>query len=377
MKDIKAAGSNISERVDALLTREVEAGSFPGASWSVGSSAGAIASGALGLAAVEPESLATSTETIYDIASVTKPLLTTTLCLQAIEEGRLGLDAPVISFLEEFRADRQKHSMTIRHLLTHSSGFEAWFPLYSQGQSPESYLRTIASRPIEYPTGSRVVYSDLGFITLCLILERIYERSAAELVREKIFAPLKLEQAFLNPGLDLKAKIAPTEWGNATERQMAARRGIHFDRFRDYLIWGEVNDGNSWYMGGYAGNAGLFATAEEVLRLALVYLRGGDGLVSPGLISMALKNYTPDREEKRALGWQLRSDDPGHASASLSSSAFGHTGFTGTSVWVDPERDLVAVLLTNRIHPRSSGADMQAIRRAFHSTIVEGLRPGS
>ncbi|HVT02279.1 MAG TPA: serine hydrolase domain-containing protein [Thermoanaerobaculia bacterium] len=366
----------VSDRVEVLLKAEIAKGSFPGASWAIGSSDRLIAMGAAGHAVIDPESIEASPETIYDVASLTKPLITTTLVLKAIEEGRIELDAPAVSYLEEFGKDQQKQSMTIRHLLTHSSGFEAWFPMYSQGLGPESYLQTLASRPIEYPTGTKVIYSDLGFIALHLIIERMYGRPAEELVRGKIFGPLDLRKALFNPRAELKQDIAATEWGNATERGMVASRNIPFTRFRDYLIWGEVNDGHSWYMGGYAGNAGLFATAEAVLRLARIYLRGGDGVLDKSLITTALKNYTAGSDENRGLGWQLRSANPAHASAPLSSAAFGHGGFTGTSVWVDPERDLVAVLLTNRIHPRSSGADMQAIRRAFHATIVDGL-PGS
>jgi len=365
--------NRVREAVELFLWNEVEKGSFPGASYAVGTSAGIVTAGAIGSAVVDPERIAATTATIYDVASLTKPLITTTLVLKAIAEGRLQLETLVADVLEELSIDDRKGAMTVRHLLTHTSGFQSWFPMYSQGRGSLSYLLTLASRPLTYETGSQVIYSDLGFITLCLILERLYGKAAPALAREKILDPLGLKDALFNPPPELRFRIAATGWGNPTEQSLAADRKVAFDGFRDYMLWGEVNDGNAWGMGGFAGNAGLFATATDVLRLARIYLHSGEGVLDRSLVVSALTNYTAGLDENRGLGWQLRSDKASHASAVLSSSSFGHTGFTGTSVWVDPERDLILVLLTNRVHPTVSHADMQAVRRAFHASVIGSM----
>jgi len=152
---------------------------------------------------------------------------------------------------------------------------------------------------------------------------------------------------------------------------MGEERGIVFTGFRQYLMWGEVNDGNAWGMGGYAGNAGLFASAAEVYAIARSWMDGAERLLPNELVERAIRNNTAGREENRGLGWQLRGSTETAISAPLGPRAFGHTGFTGTSVWIDPDRHLIAVLLTNRIHPTASSVGMQNARRMFHQIVAE------
>lgn len=325
--------------IDRFLQREIDVGSFPGAVYAVGSPAGIEYENALGHAVSVPLRVPATLDTIYDCASLTKPLITTALVLQ-----HLSLDESIEGF-------------PIRDLLTHSSGLKAWVPLYAYQDSGsgirDSYLRAILEHGREYPRGTRVVYSDLNFILLWLALPRY----------EELFARLNLQDAFLGPPAALKARTAATEWGQRWERVMCAERGIAFDRFREDLIWGETHDGNSYFAGGTAGNAGLFATARAVFRIARGWLDGT--LVSWDLLDEVTRNYTPGLEENRGLGWLLRF--PGHpATGVLSPRAFGHTGFTGTSVFVDPDRDRVMVLLTNRVHPCAGPSAMQKIRGEFH-----------
>jgi serine-type D-Ala-D-Ala carboxypeptidase len=326
--------------IDRFLEREIDVGSFPGAVYAVGSPAGIEYENALGNAVSVPLRIPATLDTIYDCASLTKPLITTPLVLR-----HLSLDESVEGF-------------PVRDLLTHTSGLKAWLPLYALG---DSYARAILDHGRESPRGTRVVYSDLNFVLLWLALPD-YERMASELLPEG---------AYFHPPAALKPRIAATEWGQRWERVMCAERGIAFDRFRDELIWGETHDGNSYFAGGTAGNAGLFATARAVYRIAQNWIDGT--LVSRDLLAEATRNYTSGLEENRGLGWLLSFS--GHAATGmLSPRAFGHTGFTGTSLFIDPDRDRIMVLLTNRVHPCANLVAMQKIRGRFHELALTSGR---
>lgn len=356
---------SLGRKLDQYLQSEIERASFPGAVYAVGTGSEILLQKALGYSVVEPARIQATADTIYDVASLTKPLVTTTLVLLGHAAGAFDLNDPVSNSLQELKRT-DKSRFTFIDLLSHRSGFEAWFPLYTYGRGPEKYLQAIVARPLEYPTGTRAVYSDLGFITLYLALRRIFQREPAELAREKIIAPLGLRRSLFNPPETMKPQIAATERGNAKERRMVAERGLSFEGFRDSMIWGEVNDGNAWFMGGFAGNAGLFSTASEVFEMAR------NKLLPVELMKMSLKNYTEGLEENRGLGWQLRSSSPTHPSAVLSGRCYGHTGFTGTSVWLDPDRDLIIVLLANRLHPIiQPNFDMQSVRRNVNALVIE------
>lgn len=284
-------------------------------------------------------------DTIYDCASITKPLITTALVLQAVAEGRLALDDSFEGF-------------PYRDLLTHTSGLRAWLPLYAF----DDYRQAILEHGPEYERGTHVVYSDLNFVLLWLALQRI-DGDYVALANERILRRLGLDDAMFRPSPMLRPRIAATEWGQRWEQVMCADRGIAFAHFRDGLIWGETHDGNSHGAGGTAGNAGLFATARAVFRIAQGWLDGT--LVRPELLEESTKNHTKGLEENRGLGWIL--SFPNHkATGMLSPRAFGHTGFTGTSVFIEPDRDRVMVLMTNRVHPCAGPLAMQKIRGEFH-----------
>ncbi len=360
----------LENAVTALLLGEVEVGSFPGAVWIVGTSAGPLVEGSIGHSVLKPAKIVAAHDTIYDLASLTKPLVTTALVLQTAAEGKIELEGRVADWLTEFRGT-DKQGVTFVDLLTHRGGFQAWFPLYTQGLGHEAYLDALGKRPLRYQPGTREIYSCLGFITLALALERIHGEPIETLAKKRIFDPLGLRTAMFSPPASLKYRVAATEWGNANERQMVAERNLSFRNFRNYMIWGEVNDGNAWYMGGMAGNAGLFGTAKDVFEIARQWANAGGKLLPEPMVRLALRNYTVGLEENRGFGWLLHMDRADHPSAVLSERCFGHTGFTGTSVWVDPERDLIMVLLTNRLHPYVKPLNMQAIRREFHRIVVE------
>jgi CubicO group peptidase (beta-lactamase class C family) len=321
--------------IDDFLRREIALGSFPSAVYAVGSSRGIEQENALGNAVAVPLRIPATLDTLYDCASITKPLITTTLALQTLE-----LDDHV------------------RSLLTHTSGLRAWMPLYVRsrgrevagsrgGAARDRYLAAIREHGAEYEPGTRVVYSDLNFILLWSMLP-----DYASLACERIFVPLGIENdAMFHPPLTLRPRTAATEWGQRFEAKLAGMPEIAAQR--EGLMWGETNDGNSHNAGGTAGNAGLFATARAVFRLAQAWANAE--LLPRPLVDEATRNQTPGLNESRGLGWQISA-----------TGMYGHTGFTGTSVWIDPSRDRIMVLLTNRVHPCAAPIAMQKIRAEFH-----------
>ena len=324
-----------------FLQRESDLGSFPSASWALGTVDGLVEEGALGHAVAVPLRIPATPDTIYDCASTTKVLVTTILVLQAVAEGRIALD-------DEYRG------FTYRELLSHSSGLKAWLPLYALGD----YMAAIEKDGRENPRGEKVVYSDLNFVLLYRALTELYGDYVAA-ARARIFEPLALRDSTMRPPPELKPRIAATEWGQRFEHGMCATRSIVFTGFRQGLMWGEANDGNSFHAGGTAGNAGLFATARDVFQIAQGFARGE--LVPRELV----EESTRPQKEDRGLGWQLRG--PG-----LSEASYGHMGFTGTSVWID--RGRILILLTNRIHPCAAPIPMQRIRGEFHRLASAALR---
>lgn len=327
--------------IEDFLRREIDIGSFPGASWAVGSSNGIEREGHLGHAVTVPFRIATTSDTIYDCASITKPLITTTLVLRDVAAGRISLDDRV-------------HGYAYRELLTHTSGLRAWLPLYAF----DDPLQAILEHGPECERGTRVIYSDLNFVLLWKSIDD-YDRRA----REEIFAPLGLSDAFIKPEAALRPRIAATEWGQRWEQTMCAERKIAWSGFREGLIWGETHDGNSHHIGaGCAGNAGLFATARAVFRIAQGIVTGE--LVPRELHDEATRDHTEGMDDARGYGWQKPTGSD--ATKMLSPRAYGHTGFTGTSVWIEPERDRIMVLLTNRVHPCAAPNAMQKIRGEFH-----------
>jgi CubicO group peptidase (beta-lactamase class C family) len=261
--------------ISKMLSARVEAGDFPSAVYLFGRGGEPGYAGALGDAVREPERRAARLETIYDLASLTKPLVTALLCALLCERGRIDPDAPASLYVSEF-ARGDKSSITVRQLLTHTSGLPAWRPLHilTQGE-PGRVLQVIADLPLEHEPGLRVLYSDLGFITLGLILERVAGREMSDLARFEITEPLKLERTFFNPAQTFQIGTAACESaGNAYERGMCSEaHGLPEPRgFREHLIWGEVHDGNAHFLGGAAGHAGLFSTALETHALARQFL---------------------------------------------------------------------------------------------------------
>ncbi|MBA3806687.1 MAG: serine hydrolase, partial [Acidobacteria bacterium] len=236
-------------------------------------------------------------------------------------------------------------------------------------------LRVIAEQPLESVPGTRVLYSDLGFITLGLLIEKLAGTTLAVVARREIFEPLELRRTFFNPEMALKTEVAACEMGNAFEREMC--RGMKISDWadwREHLIWGEVHDGNAHFLGGAAGHAGLFSTARETLRLAEQFMPRSTRLLAPETCALFRTDMTEGLEEARSLAWQLAATLDSSAGPALPPDSFGHLGFTGTSCWIDPVHERTFILLTNRTHARSLPfVNINSVRRTFHTLAVAAL----
>ena len=280
--------------------------------------------------------------TIYDLASLTKVVGLTTLAMMLVDEHTLDLNAPVTRYVPAFAAGGD--SVTVRQLLTHSSGLAAWQPLFREVHSRAEMLARVNATPLEAPPGTRTAYSDLGAILLTEVVERLMGHRLDTLLEERVFRPLGMRDTRFLPPAELRPRIAPTE----------------NDPWRGRVLRGEVHDENAAAMGGVSGHAGLFSTAADLVKFAQMLLRGGEGLVHAETIALFTRAQNP-AFSSRALGWDTPS--PGSSAGTrLSPHAFGHTGFTGTSIWIDPDQDLFIILLTNRVHPSRANELIREVR---------------
>ena len=351
-----------------LLERIPAAGLAPGAvaAWSVGEDAGLVA---VGQASLRPLPTVVRRETVYDLASLTKPLATATLLLLARREGRLDLDWPVRRLLPE-AAGRPVGELRVAELATHTAGLPAWRPLYADGEAQGAGPVATLVRSVPEPAvRGRVVYSCLGYLLLGLMLERCFEQDLESLFRERVAGPCGCrEQLGFRP--PSSAPIAGGALQPGAEHELVLAAGGDPATIPASGP-GLPDDGNARWLGGTAGNSGLFGSAAAVLALARHWLPGtNDGLLSPEEIRLATLDRTPGREQARGLGWQLAATPGCSAGTALAPTAFGHTGFTGTSLWLDPTRRAVMVLLANRHHPAHRGVDLHPLRRRFHHLVL-------
>jgi len=365
MSLVEAAADEVGFRpggmaqVDGVLDQFLERGAFPGGVLAVGYRGKLVHLHPFGKLSYDEDSPAVSATTIYDLASLTKVIATTTMAMILVDEGRLDLDKKVQDFLPLF-VGPGKASVTVRHLLTHTSGIDWWAPLFEEIQGPEAYLERIQAMELAYEPGTETKYSDLGVILLGEILARIAGQGLEDFVRQRVFEPLAMHDTIFRPGEDLRLRIAPTEFDARTQR----------------VIHAHVHDENALALGGVAPHAGLFSTAGDVARFAQMLLYGGvfehHRIVSRGTLErFTRKAGIPDSD--RALGWDTKSPEHSSAGSLFSPRSFGHTGFTGTSIWVDPERQLFIVLLTNRVHPSRENHLIREVRPAVADAVVRAL----
>ena len=359
-----------------FLAERIDAGDIPSASWIIANAEGVISEGSAGSAVILPSRVAASRETLYDLASLTKPLVTTLLALLLRREAGFTFGDRAARFLPEF--DRlDKRDITLSNLLTHTSGLPDWAPLYVKGASIPEYLRQIREKELLFRPAALVLYSDLGFIALGAILERIggspLDRLASELIFERVGA-----LACFRPGPDRRPRVAATEEACNYERVKAGTAAAGYRGWREGVIRGEAHDQNAFAAGGVAGHAGLFGTARDVYLIAREALASEPKLIREDEMPLIREAQSGTSSEPRSLAYRINrledgGPDPSSApGVALSPATFGHNGFTGTSVWIDPEAGRLFILLTNRVHPRvRPEIDMNALRREFHRLALQ------
>lgn len=339
------------ERINAMMGRAIGEGVFPGAVLAYGTSQSYEVK-TYGVTTTLDGGAPVREDTIYDIASLSK-LFTATAALLLIERGVIRLDDPLGRFLPSL-AQGDKSELRLRHLLTHTSGLAAHKPYFEQARSHSEMLELIASDPLEYMTGTKVVYSCLGFITLANVIQTVTGQPLNQFLQENVFYQLGMHLTGYGPIKLPREQVAPTEdclW-------------------RGRMVWGEVHDENAFAQGGVSGNAGLFSTAPELALFAQMMLRNGASILSPATVHAATRNYTPGLQENRGLGWQLRSNEYPWCGDLAPANSYGHTGFTGTSLWISPENDLFIVLLTNRVHPTRANTQHIRFRPLLHNLLI-------
>lgn len=371
------------EGVEAVLEDGIRTGVTPGAVALVRQHGRTVLHVALGSACLPPQGRPMLPDTVFDLASLTKPLAATPVILRLVEEGLLDLDAPISAYLPEFQRAPLGGS-TVAQFLTHTSGVPAHVPVYTRARTRHDVLRVIASLPLSSSPGTNVEYSCLGFITLGILAERRTGSRLDILAESLLFHPLGLAETTYRPNLP-PHRYAATERGNDFERAGASTPHPNVLPWRTDYVPGAVHDGNAYYaMGGVSGNAGLFSTAHEVGVLGQMWLDGGEyggvQVLRSETVARAVSDLTPHLNAGRGLGWLVaRLPDEGDTSPRSSGSllgprTFGHTGFTGTSLWIDPDAALVVVLLTNRVHPRvGDAAPCIRLRHDFHNAVALAL----
>lgn len=370
----------MNDLISGFISERIAANDFPSAVYLVAEKGEIVFQDALGFAVVVPERIEARLDTIYDVASLTKPLVTGLLAAQGIDEGELELASYVGDFFSEFKNSALSR-LTVKDLATHTSGIKAWEPLYLLAKSRVSVPGVIANLPILGNAARAVEYSDLNFIALGHMIEglRIDHEFGYEVIDS-----LELKRTGFNPLNDSwvgklnQEEIAASEKGNEYERQTCQEKypelSIPPSALRSNQIWGEVHDGNAYFMGGVAGHAGLFSTAEEVCKIALQFLPEHTRLLKPETCELFRTNFTKGMNEDRSFAFQLASTEGSTAGTKMSQESFGHNGFTGTSLWIDPVKDRVFVLLTNRTHHHPLPfVNINSVRRKFHDLAIESL----
>jgi len=348
-----------------VIEKAIADKAFPGATLAVGYR-GNVSVHAFGKLSYDAKAAATNPTTVYDIASLTKVVATTTLVAKLAEGDfavPLDLDAKVERYLPEWAGRPQpewRHKVTVRHLLTHTSGLPAFKEYWRTSKGKADTLARIFAEPLEYEPGTKEIYSDLGIILMAEIIERLTGRTLDDLAKTFVFSPLGMKDTMYRPPKKVWPPIAPTEIDN---------------NLRHRLVQGEVHDENAFAIGGVSGHAGVFSTAPDLAAFCQMLLNGGVYAHQRILRRATIALFTAPQQLSggtRTLGWAVPTEG-GSSGHYFSAHSFGHTGFTGTSIWIDPDRQLFVVLLTNRVHPTRENTKIQQVRPALHDAVMQAL----
>ncbi|MGO8793229.1 MAG: serine hydrolase domain-containing protein [Candidatus Sulfotelmatobacter sp.] len=358
----------------AILQEAIASRAFPTASVAVTHAGRLVAEKALGRMTYDPDapsasnfsrevgnfSLAVTTSTLFDIASLTKVVATTSMAMLLYERGLLDLDAPVAAIVPEFvtgqERDPRRHEVTVRMLLSHSSGLPAYEKLFLKASTRDELLHAALTTPLATDPLTRAAYSDIGFIVLGIALERLADESLERYCQREIFAPLAMSSTTFNPPAEMRAAIPQT---------------ADDQTFRHRIIQGEVYDENAYVLGGIAAHAGLFSTSHDLAKFAHAMLNPGQ-ILRPETVAFFTRRESAPDGTSRALGWDTPSS-PSQSGKYFSPNSYGHLGYTGTSLWIDPTRQISVTLLTNRTWPDSKNQAIKQIRPKFHDAVIECL----
>ncbi|MEP7000786.1 MAG: serine hydrolase domain-containing protein [bacterium] len=345
----------LHDTIQRILDRAVADSAFPGAVAVVGTRTGPMVTVAAGTQDWGSRTK-TTISTLWDLASLTKVVGMTSAMMQLVERGKIDLDAPVQAYLPEWTGVN-KEKVTVRHLITHQSGLPAFKQYFKENVSPDSTLKLFVATPLDTVPGVRMVYSDIGAILLGKIVERVSGEKLDTYLARHVFTPLAMTDTRYKPPVSLRYRIAPTEK----------------DPWRGRHLVGEVHDENAYALGQVSGHAGLFSTARDLERLAGAYLNGGGRLAR----AETIKQFTTVNDStfsSRALGWDTPSTNSS-AGHFLQRPAFGHTGFTGTSIWIAPQHDLYVMVLSARVNPTREHSKIGPVRVAVADAAMRALRP--
>src|SRR5271166_6586695 len=352
-----------------VIEKAISDKAFPGATLAVGFR-GKLSVHAFGKLSYDAKSPAVDADTMYDIASLTKVVVTTTLVEKLVEgdfPSPLNLDAPIERYLPEWSSGPQpewRHKVTVRNLMTHTSGLPPFKEYWRTSKGKQETLARIFVEPLDYEPGTKVVYSDLGIILMAEIIQRLTGKPLDQLANEYLFQPLGMTDSMYNPPKKLWPEIAPTEVDN---------------QLRHRLVQGEVHDENAHAIGGVSGHAGVFSASPDLAAFCQMLLNGGVYAHNRILKRATIAEFTapqPLAQNTRTLGWVVPTEgsSSGHY---FSVHSYGHTGFTGTTIWIDPDRQLFVVLLTNRVNPTRENHKIAEVRPAVHDAVMKALGPAT
>lgn len=345
-----------------ILERAISENVFPGCLVGVTVSGDLVVHKAIGHFTFDGTSTAVTTETIFDLASLTKVIATTAMAMILYERGLLDLGAPVTAIVPEFASqDSRRQEITLRMLLAHSSGLPAYERLFLRAKSREELVQMAFRTKLTADPGDRAEYSDIGFIVLGIALERLADEPLDAFCQREIFGPLGMRRTAFNPAAALRDSIAPTAEDH---------------NFRHRVIQGEVQDENASMLGGVAGHAGLFSNAEDLAGFAHAMLNGGRPIVRAETVELFTRRESMPEGTSRALGWDTPSS-PSQSGKYFSPRSYGHLGYSGTSLWIDPKQQISITLLTNRTWPDCENQAIKQVRPTFHNAIMEILRQHS
>jgi beta-N-acetylhexosaminidase len=346
-------------KIDSLMMAAIRDSAFPGAQVLVAKDDLVIYDKSFGTYTYDFASREITRATLFDLASMTKVVATTSAVMKLYDEGKLNLDDRVSRYIPQYTQGK-KADVTVRHLITHSSGLPPFRKLWEFCRTPEEALDSVYATALVYAPGDSMVYSDLGMIIMGKIIEKITGMRLDQFVKQEFFEPLGMQHTTFNPPKTWRSRIAPTEVDSS---------------WRKGLVWGTVHDENAAFRGGVSGHAGLFSCTSDLAIFMQMLMNGGTYGGRRYIRESTVKEFTRRQGDlsSRALGWDTKSPVGSSAGTLFSASSFGHTGFTGTSVWADPERHLFVIFLTNRVHPTREARGIYKVRPALHDAVIESL----